>query len=145
LLTRASTNLKQNRFDAALGNIAEAKRLGEQLTNKLRDFATVLRTDRLGTYIENTEERLALLKRTTTSLSTNYPTSTIDAAFAALDAAESSLSNAKSYLENDQITDTLTELTKSKVSEEQAASYLQSDNTSTVPSLSDDSIQIISP
>jgi hypothetical protein len=125
-----------------LENIAEAKRLGEQLTNKLRDFAIVLKIDRLETYIKNTEERLALLKRTTTSLSTTYPTSTIDAAFTALNSAESSLNNAKRYLENDQINDTLTELANSKASEEQAVSYLQPDNTSEVPSLSDDLIQV---
>ena len=124
------------------GNIVEVKRIGDQLTRKLRDFSATLKTNRLETYIENTEKRLALLKQTTSSLSINYPTSTIEAAFTALNDAESSLINAKSFLENDQIPDTLIELSNSKESEEQAISYLRSDNTSEVPSFSDDPLNL---
>jgi hypothetical protein len=145
LLTSSSFNLEKNRFEVALGNIAEARELGNQITNALREYATLLKTSRLETYIENTEERLELIKRTTTSLSANYPTSTIDAAITALESAESSLNNAKTHLENDQISDTLIDLANSKASEEQAVNYLKSEDTTGDPTLSNDSVQVTSP
>jgi hypothetical protein len=145
LLARATNNLEQKRFDAALRNIDEAKKISDNLINKLKDFAANLKTERLETYITNTEERLALIKRTTNSLSANYPASTIENAISALDDAETSLSNAKTYLENDQINNTLTELANSKASEEQAVNYLRPEDSSEESSLSDTSSAVTSP
>lgn len=139
ILNRASNNLDQNRFEAALRNINEAKSLSNSVIVVLQDFAINLKTQRLETYIENTEKRLLLIRQTTISLSATYPTSTIDASFIALEEAETSLNNAKSYLDSNQINDTLNELINSKASEEQALDYLRPDTKLDTPALTDSS------
>ena len=128
LLNSATINLDQSRFEAALRNIDEAKSLSDSIIVMFRDFAINLKTMRLETYIVNTEKRLILIRQTTSSLSAAYPAATIDASNLELDKAENSLSSAKSFLENNQINDTLNELVKSKISEDQAVSYLRPDN-----------------
>lgn len=145
VLIEASINLEQNRFDSALRNIAEAKRLSDKINNALKDFAENLKTIRVETYIEKTEIRLDLIKRTTISLASNYPTSTIEAAISAIESAETSLNNAKIYLENNQLSDTLIELANSKDSEEQAINYLKSEDSTSESSLSNDSAQTLLP
>lgn len=139
LLNSATINLDQSRFGAALRNIDEAKSLSDSIIAVLRDFAINLKTTRLETYIENTEKRLILIRQTTASLSATYPATTIDASNLELDKAENSLSSAKSFLENNQINDTLNELVKSKISEDQAVSYLRPDNELENPTLSESS------
>jgi DNA-binding Lrp family transcriptional regulator len=145
LLTRASNDLDQKRFEAALKNIAEAKRISNNIVSKLKDIATSLKTERLDAYIANTQERLALIKRTANSLSATYPISIIENAISAIDDAETSLSNAKTYLENDQISNTLTELVNSKESEQQAINYLQPQDSLEDTSLTDSPNVIVSP
>jgi len=100
---------------------------------------------RLETYIVNTEKRLILIRQTTTSLSATYPTTVIDASYLALDKAENSLSSAKSFFESNQINDTLNELVKSKISEDQAVDYLRSDDELESPALSVSSQIVPSP
>ena len=139
LLNRATINLDQSRFEATLKNIDEAKSLSDSIMAVLRDFAINLKTTRLETYIENTEKRLILIRQTTASLSATYPATTIDASNLELDKAENSLSSAKSFLENNQINDTLNELVKSKISEDQAVSYLRPAGELENPTLSDSS------
>ena len=139
LLNSATINLDQSRFGAALRNIDEAKSLSDSIIAVLRDFAINLKTTRLETYIENTEKRLILIRQTTASLSATYPATTIDASNLELDKAENSLSSAKSFLENNQINDTLNELVKSKISEDQAVSYLRPVDELENPTLSDSS------
>jgi hypothetical protein len=72
----------------------------------------------LQTYIAQTEVRLAAIKETAISLSST-------ASLAALDNAETSLNNAKEYLEKQQINETLSELANSRASEEEAVEYLK--------------------
>jgi len=145
LLIEASHNLEQNHFDFALRNITETKRLADQINNALKYFAENLKIIRLEAYIEKTEIRLETIKRTTISLASNYPVSIIDAAISALESAETSLNNAKIYLENNQLSDTLIELTNSKDSEEQAINYLKSEDSTLDSSLSNDSVQTLVP
>lgn len=145
MLNRATINLDQSRFEAALKNIAEAKSLIDSVIVELRDFAINLKTTRLETYIDNTEKRLILIRQTTTSLSATYPETTIDASYLALDKAENSLSSAKRFFESNQINDTLNELVKSKISEDQAVSYLRPDTEVENPTLSESSQIISSP
>ncbi len=145
LLNSATINLEESRFEAASRNIAEVKSLSDSIIVLLRDFAINLKTTRLELYIVNTEKRLIFIRQTTNSLSTTYPATTIDASYVALDKAEISLSNAKSYFENDQIDDTLNELVKSKISEDQALSYLRLDDELENPTLSDNSQIVTSP
>jgi hypothetical protein len=117
LLDKASSNVEQKRFEAASNNLAEAKILSDRLVNALNNFAADLKTQRLQTYITQTEIRLAAIREKAESLSNT-------ASLAALDNAETSLDNAKEHLENQQINETLTELANSKESEEEAVEYL---------------------
>jgi len=118
LLDRALSNVDQRRFEAALANLAEAKTLGERLSNYLNNIASDLKIQRIATYINQTETRLDAIREKAESLSNN-------ASLAALDNAETSLYNAKEYLESQRINDTLSELANSKESEEEAVEYLK--------------------
>lgn len=118
LLDRASNNIAQKRFEAASLNLADAKVLVERLVNALNNIAANLKIQRLQTYIAQTEVRLAAIKETAISLSST-------ASLAALDDAETSLNNAKEYLEKQQINETLSELANSRASEEEAVEYLK--------------------
>jgi primosomal protein N'' len=124
LLDKASSNIEQKRFEAASDNLAEAKTLSGRLLTFLNNFAADLKTQRLQTYINQTETRLATLREKAESVSNT-------ASLAALDNAESSLDNAKEYLENQKLNETLTALTSSKQSEEEAVKYLQTAASST--------------
>ena len=117
LLDRALSNVNQNRFEAALDNLAEVKALSGRLVNALNDFAADLKIQRIATYINQTQERLDTIRETAESLSN-------DASLAALNNAETSLDNAKEYLEEQRINETLSELANSKTSEEEAVEYL---------------------
>jgi DNA repair exonuclease SbcCD ATPase subunit len=118
LLDRASNNIDQRRFEAALANLAEAKTLGERLLNSLNNIASDLKIQRIATYINQTETRLATIREKAESLSN---TDSLEA----LNNAETSLDNAKEYLESQRINDTLSELANSKESEEEAVEYLK--------------------
>ena len=118
LLDKASSNLDQKRFEAASVNLADAKALIDSLVNALNDIAANLKIQRLQTYIAQTEVRLATIKETATSLLNT-------ASLAAVNNAETSLNNAKEYLEKQQINETLTELANSQASEEEAVAYLK--------------------
>jgi len=118
LLDRASSNINQKRFEAASVNLADAKALIDSLVNALNDIAANLKIQRLQTYIAQTEVRLAAIKETAISLSNT-------ASLTALNNAETSLDNAKEYLEKQQINETLSELANSRASEEEAVEYLK--------------------
>jgi hypothetical protein len=118
LLDNASSNIDQKRFEAASVNIADAKALIDSLVNALNSIATDLKIQRLQTYIAQTEVRLAAIKETAISLSNT-------ASLTALNNAETSLDNAKEYLEKQQINETLSELANSRASEEEAVEYLK--------------------
>ena len=145
LLNNATINLEQSRFESALRNIANAKSLIDSIIVVLQDFAINQKTTRLETYIIDTEKRLILIRQTTASLSATYPATTIYASNIALDKAEDSLSEAKLFLENNQIKDTLNSLVKSKISENQAVNYLQPDPELENTVLSDNSQFVLSP
>jgi len=118
LLDSASSNIEQKHFGAALNNLAEAKTLIDNLVDALNNIAANLKIQRLQTYIAQTEVRLTAIKETAISLSNT-------ASLAALNAAETSLANAKDYLEKQQINETLSELANARASEEEAVEYLK--------------------
>ena len=118
LLVRALGNVDQRRFEAALADLAEVETLGERLLSSLSNIASDLKIQRIATYINQTETRLATIREKAESLSNT-------ASLAALNSAEVSLDNAKEYLESQRISDTLSELANSKESEEQAVEYLK--------------------
>jgi hypothetical protein len=118
LLNKASSNIDQNRFEAASVNLADAQTLIDSLVNALNNIAANLKIQRLQTYIAQTEVRLTAIKETATSLSNT-------ASLEAVNNAETSLNIAKEYLEKQQINETLTELANSRASEEEAVAYLK--------------------
>jgi hypothetical protein len=118
LLDTALNNVEQNRFEAASENLAEAKTLSDRILRSVNSFAADLKIKRIATYINKTQERLDAIRETAEALSN-------EASLAAVDEAETSLYNAKEYLEEQRINDTLSELADSKVSEDEAVEYLK--------------------
>jgi hypothetical protein len=118
LLDRASNNIDQKRLEVASDNLAEAKTFIDRLVDALNNIAANLKIQRLETYIAQTEVRLDEIRTIADSLSNT-------ASLAALNNAETSLDNAKEYLEKQRINETLSELANSKASEEEAVEYLK--------------------
>jgi hypothetical protein len=118
LLAKASNNVDEKRFEAASNNLAEAKTLSDTLLSSVNKFAADLKTQRLQTYISQTETRLADIREKAESASNT-------ASLTALENAETSLDNAKDYLESQRINETLSELANSRTSEEEAVEYLK--------------------
>jgi uncharacterized protein with HEPN domain len=118
LLETASNNVDEKRFEAATSNLAEAKNRIDTLLNSVNTFATDLKTQRLQTYITQTEARLAAIREKAEAVSNT-------AVLAALENAETSLDNAKDYLSSQQINETLSALANSRASEEEAVEYLE--------------------
>jgi len=118
LLETASSNVDEKRFETAANNLAETKSLIDTLLSSVNMFAADLKTQRVQTYISQTEARLAAIRETAESTSNT-------ASLAALENAETSLDSAKEYLENQMINDTLSELANSRASEEEAVEYLK--------------------
>jgi len=132
LLKTASDNVDAKRFEAASNNLAEANALSDTLLSLVNQFAIDLETQRVQTYIIQTETRLAIIREKAESASNT-------ASLTALENAETSLDNAKDYLENQRIDETLSELANSRTSEEEAVEYLKigvssQDSTSSIAS-----------
>lgn len=118
LLNTASSSLADGRLESASVKLADIKVLIGKLVNTLNRIAAEMKIQRLETYIEQTEVRLAEIKETARSLSNT-------ASLAAVDNAETNLNNAKEYLEKQQIDETLSALTASRASEDKAVEYLK--------------------
>lgn len=118
LLETASKNIEQQRFEAAQENLAEAKNLSDRILNTINSFAADLKITRIATYINQTQQRLDAIRETAKAASN-------EASLAAVDNAETSLNNAKTYLEEQRINETLSELANSKASEDAAVEYLR--------------------
>jgi DNA repair exonuclease SbcCD ATPase subunit len=125
LLSNASSNVDQKRFETASANLAEAKTLSDTLANALSNIAIDLKVQRLEAYIAQAEIRLAAIRERAKELANTLPSSTVTASLAALSNAETSLSNAKEYLEQELINQTLNALSDSKTSEIQAVEILK--------------------
>jgi tetratricopeptide (TPR) repeat protein len=137
ILVRALGNVDQRRFEAAVADLAEVEKLGERLLSALSNIASDLKIQRIATYINETETRLAAIRAKAESLSNT-------ASLAALNSAEVSLDNAKEYLESQRINDTLSELANSKVSEEKAVEYLKptASSVNSTPTSSTNAVQL---
>ncbi len=118
LFDEATINIEKKNFEEASTSIAEVEDLFNKLLNKVSEFATDLNTERLQTYINQSETRIASI-REKAELQLNTDSLT------ALNEAQNSLDNAKDFLQNQQINETLSELVSSKESEEKALEYLQ--------------------
>ena len=117
------TNIEQKHFEAASTKIAELDIQFNRLLIAVSDLARDLGTQRLQAYINQSETRLATI-REEAELQLN------SASLSALNEAQTSLNNARDFLQNQQINETLSELTNSKESEEKALEYLELDTSS---------------
>jgi hypothetical protein len=138
LLETALSNVNQKRLNEASENLAEAKSLIESIASFFNNLASDLKIERIATYINQTQERLNTIRLQATSLSNT-------ASLTALNDAETSLNNAKEYLAEQMINETLTELDNSKASEEEAVAYLNPTASSLVTTSSSTTDAIRSP
>jgi hypothetical protein len=118
LLEEALIDLEEERLDAASGNVAEAKVLIDDLSSSLGELALDVKVQRLSAYIAEAEVRLESLRARAISVSSS-------ASLAYVNQAKTSLNNAKGYLEQQIINQTLVELANSRDSELQAEAYLK--------------------
>jgi hypothetical protein len=72
LLDKASSNIEHQRFEEASDNLAEAKTIDSKILNFLANFAVDLKTQRLQTYINQTETRLATIREKAESVSNTF-------------------------------------------------------------------------
>jgi hypothetical protein len=138
LLETATSNVDQKRFDAASENLAETKSLIGSTASFFNNLASDLKIERIATYINQTQERLNAIRVQATSLSNT-------ASLAALANAETSLNNAKEYLAEQRINETLTALANSKASENEAVGYLKPTTASLAPTSSSTANAVRSP
>ena len=117
LLDRATSHVEQKRFEIALANLADAKNLIDQILSIINNFAVDLKTQRISTYINQTQERLNIIREIAESTSN-------EASLDALNSAETSLDNAKEYFEEQRLDETLKQLADSKASENEAVENL---------------------
>ena len=136
LLYNAANNVEQKYFEAALENLAEAKIISDRILSAVNNLATSLKIQRIEEYINKTQERLNAIRETAEALSN-------EASLAAVDNAETSLESAKSYLEEQLINETLSELAIVKANEDQAVEYLKP--TSSIVDAESNKVSIASP
>ena len=117
LLSEASDKIEEGKLEIASENLSEARALINILSDNLNELAIELKVQRLSTYIAETQVRLEALKARAISIA-----NTVSLTYVNL--AEDSLSNAKEYLEQQLINQTLAELADSKDSELQAEKIL---------------------
>lgn len=127
LLKEALSNLIQEQYVAAEDNLNEAKSMILDLTDSLSNLSTDLRTQRLEAYIAETEQRLNVIKAEATSAANT-------ASLIAVNQAETSLNNAKTYFEQSLVNASVTELSNAKESENEAVAALQPSTTSSITS-----------
>ena len=133
LLETASTNIDQKNFEMASENLAEAKAIGIQTIDAISNFADNLKIQRIATYIDKTHDRLDAIRKTAEAVSN-------EASLVAVDNAEASLETAEEYLEEKRLNETLSELAKSKESEDEAVEHLKP----SVPSIDDTANKVLS-
>ena len=117
LLSEASDKIEEGKLEIASENLSEARALINILSDNLNELAIELKVQRLSTYIAETQVRLEALKARAISIA-----NTVSLTYVNL--AEDSLNNAKEYLEQQLINQTLTELADSKDNELQAEKIL---------------------
>jgi hypothetical protein len=118
LLETAASSVEQQQFELASEKLVEAKILGYRILEAVDNLAADLKIQRIGIYINRTQQRLEAIREIAEATSN-------EASLAAVDNAEASLDNAKEYLDEQWINETLSELADSKASEDQAVEYLK--------------------
>ncbi len=123
-IANASQDLDQGKLDQASLDATEAKNLIDNLTQSLSNLAAQLSSQRLEAYIAETQTRLTAIKQAATSSSNT-------ASLTALNDAQTSLDQAKTYLASQMYNQTVTALVNSKQSEQTAVTALKPNATAT--------------
>ncbi len=118
LVKKATNYLDQKNLASAERNLAQAKTIIDNLVSYANSLASNLKTQRLATYITQTEIRLSTIED-------NAVQQRNTAALLAVSRAQIELCTARDYLANQQINQALAVLAESKTSELQAVSYLK--------------------
>ena len=104
--------------------VDQASYLINELTAHFNSFAATLKTERVASYIVTAEQSLVTLKQQLNSVSNQLSPSTQLASSAAITQAQTSLTKAKEYLNNQQITQTINELATVKTIEATITNYI---------------------
>jgi len=118
LMANVYKSLNQGNLDQATTAYNEARTLIDELTRGLSSLAENLSTQRMETYIAETENRLGVIKQ-------EAQTTLNAASLTAVNQAETNLSLAKTYLHKQLLNQTVAALVDSKASEEVATEALK--------------------
>jgi hypothetical protein len=130
LLYKALGELRLHRFKSASETLLLVKDFLDKVMQRFAMVSLDLKVSRLETYMADADERIGLLKAKVLSLSSELSPEAQNASLAALQNAESSLDNARSYLEVQMVNEVVNELVDSKESEEEAVRIISENQTS---------------
>jgi hypothetical protein len=132
-LNSAKNNLDEDKLLQAKTKIAQADSLINDLTSYFNSFAATLKTERVASYISISEQNLETLKQQLSSVSNQLSQSNQLASSSAITQAQTSLTRAKEYLSNQQINQTINELTTVKTLEATITNYINSTSRTATP------------
>ena len=124
VLNSAKSNLNHEEFELAENETTRAQELIDELTVYFNAIATRLNFEKISTYIVNTQQNLTALKEQVNSPSSPLTSNTRAVATATITQAQTSLDKARQYLDNQQISQTIDELTNVQASQATVQSYL---------------------
>ncbi len=133
-LVSAASSLDQGNFRQAEDKIADAKSLIDKLTDYFNSFALTYKTERLEGYLNSTEKNLLALRQELDSVSSTLSPNVRAAASAAMTQAQDGLAKAKQYLNSQDISQAIDELTAVKASEEAITNYVNTASSKPTPS-----------
>jgi len=124
ILNSAKSNLNHEIFELTENEITQAQELIEELTGDFNTLAARLNIEKISTYIANTQQNLTALKEQVNSPSSTLTSNTKAAATATITQAQTSLDKARQYLDSQQISQTINELTIVQASQATVQNYL---------------------
>jgi hypothetical protein len=124
VLNSSKSYLDHEEFELAENEITQAQELIDELTGYFNTIATRLNFEKISTYIANTQQNLTALKEQINSPSSTLTSNTRAVATATITQAQTSLDKARQYLDNQQISQTIDELTNVQANQATVQSYL---------------------
>ena len=125
-LESARSNINQGRLDQAEAKINETQPLLNELTTYFSSLATTLKIEKIPSYINEANQNLATLREELNSVSNSLPSTTRVSATTAITQTQNSLDRAKQYLDNNQIAQTISELTTAQTNQEALTTFINS-------------------
>jgi hypothetical protein len=133
MLKSAKTNLDQKEYEQAKNEVAKAQTIIDEVTPYFGNLANTINAQRVSTYITNAQQNLASIKQQIASPTSNLNSSTIAVATTTIAQAEISLEKAQQFLDNQQITQTIDELSTVQTSQQTLSNIISASQTATVP------------